>query len=158
MYFTLHLYNLTDRVKNNANNINWNNFKFFDELACRPELRSMRVCSAQTKTKIWLFAFFQKYWRSKSVQTLGMEEHLDSVERVLRVHLEAGIRLQPSKKLFFWVRLISKGSKCLEMASNWSDTLWTHFERQYLWKEAINHTAAPLSVQIMSYLRHKIGQ
>ena len=101
MYFTLHLYNLTDRVKNNANNINWYNFKFFDELACRPELRSMRVCSAQTKIKIWLLAFFQKYWRSKSVQTLGMEEHLDSVERVLQVHLETSIRLQPSKKTFF---------------------------------------------------------
>ena len=133
MYFTLHLYNLTDRVKNNANNINWNNFKFFDELACRPELRSMRVCSAQTKTKIWLFASFQKYWRSKSVQTLGMEEHLESVGPP-----GGGHKITTLKKTFF---LISKGSKCLEMASNRLDTLWTHSERQYLWKEAINHTA-----------------
>ena len=129
MYFTLHLYNLTDRVKNNANNINWNNFKFFDELACRPELRSMRVCSAQTKTKIWLFAFFQKYWRSKSVQTLGMEEHLDSVERVLRVHLEAGIRLQPSKKTFFLSKIDFLGFQVsgdgIKPVGHALNTLWT---------------------------------
>ena len=148
MYFTLHLYNLTDRVKNNANNINWNNFKFFDELACRPELRSMRVCSAQTKTKIWLFASFQKYWRSKSVQTLGMEEHLDSVERVLRVHLEAGIRLQPSKKLFFWDWFLRVPS-----VWRWHQTGWTRFEHTLNVNISGRKRSItpPLSVQIMSY-------
>ena len=35
------------------------------------------------------------------IHTCGMEEHLDSVEKVLRAHLEAGIRLKPSKTLFF---------------------------------------------------------
>ena len=33
-------------VKNDADDINQNSFKFFDELACRPECRLMRVRSA----------------------------------------------------------------------------------------------------------------
>ena len=33
-------------MNNDVNDINQNNFKFFDESAYRPECRSMRVCSA----------------------------------------------------------------------------------------------------------------
>ena len=124
MYFTLHLYNLTDRVKNNANNINWNNFKFFEELACRPELRSMRVCSAQTKTKIWLFASFQKYWRSKSVQTLGMEEHLESVGPP-----GGGHKITTLKKTFFLSKIDFLGFQVsgdgIKPVGHALNTLWT---------------------------------
>ena len=44
---TLHLYNQIGHVKNNVNNVNQNSFNCFDDLACRPECRSMRVCSAR---------------------------------------------------------------------------------------------------------------
>ena len=33
--------------------------------------------------------------------TIGVGEHLDSVEKVLQAHLEAGIKLKPLKTLFF---------------------------------------------------------
>ena len=46
LVYTLRLYNQIGHVKTDANNIKQNDFKFFDELACRPECRSMRVCSA----------------------------------------------------------------------------------------------------------------
>ena len=85
---------------------NHNNFSAISErtyyqLITSAHLAALSMKLYGLKTKIWLIASFQKYWRSKSVQTLGMEEHLDSVERVLRVHLEVGIRLQPFKKTFF---------------------------------------------------------
>ena len=44
---TLHLNHQKGHVKNDANNIDQNSFKLFDELACRIEWHSMRVCSAQ---------------------------------------------------------------------------------------------------------------
>ena len=45
-YLTLHLYNQIGHMKYNANDINQNNFKFFDDSACRPECCLIRVCSA----------------------------------------------------------------------------------------------------------------
>ena len=35
------------------------------------------------------------------VHTAELEEHLDSIEKVLQAHLDAGIRQKPSKTLFF---------------------------------------------------------
>jgi len=35
------------------------------------------------------------------IHTNDMNEHLDAIDQVLRAHLEAGIRLKPSKTLFF---------------------------------------------------------
>ena len=35
------------------------------------------------------------------IHTVDMEDHLDNVEKVLQAHLGTGIRLKPSKMLFF---------------------------------------------------------
>ena len=35
------------------------------------------------------------------IHTREMDEHLNVIDQVLRAHLEAGIRLKPSKTLFF---------------------------------------------------------
>ena len=41
------------------------------------------------------------YLNDVLIHTAGVEEHLDSVDKVLQVHLDAGICLKPSKTLFF---------------------------------------------------------
>ena len=52
------------------------------------------------------------------IHTREMDEHLNVIDQVLRAHLEAGIRLKPSKTLFFQEKVDFLGFEGLGLASD----------------------------------------
>ena len=55
----------------------------------------------------WLLDSVAYYLDDVLINTREMGEHLDVVDQVLQTHLEASIRLKPSKTLFFRLKWIS---------------------------------------------------